>query len=130
MGSNRSDFTNTRNTPVEASEQAYPMRVLRYSIRQGGGEAGLRRAATGSSATSRRWRTAPCRWSPSGGYRARGGWRAGSRERWGRTGWLIRQSDGGRAEPLPAKVTVDVRAGDVIRVVTPGGGGWGAMSVE
>ena len=44
--------------------------------------------------------------------------------------WLIPQNDGRRAERLPAKVTVDVKAGDVIRVVTPGGGGWGAISVD
>src|SRR3954452_6120814 len=34
-------FTNTRNTPTEAFERAYPMRVRRYSIRRGSGGAGL-----------------------------------------------------------------------------------------
>jgi N-methylhydantoinase B/oxoprolinase/acetone carboxylase alpha subunit len=34
-------ITNTRNTPVEALERAYPMRVLRYRLRRGSGGAGL-----------------------------------------------------------------------------------------
>jgi N-methylhydantoinase B/oxoprolinase/acetone carboxylase alpha subunit len=34
-------MTNTSNTPVEALERAYPMRVLRYRLRRGSGGAGL-----------------------------------------------------------------------------------------
>ena len=34
-------LTNTRNTPIEAFERAYPMRVLRYRLRRGSGGAGL-----------------------------------------------------------------------------------------
>ena len=37
--------------------------------------------------------------------------------------WLIR---GGDPEPLPAKCTVAVQPGDRLRVLTPGGGGWGS----
>jgi N-methylhydantoinase B/oxoprolinase/acetone carboxylase alpha subunit len=33
-------LTNTKNTPIEALERAYPMRVLRYRLRQGSGGAG------------------------------------------------------------------------------------------
>jgi N-methylhydantoinase B/oxoprolinase/acetone carboxylase alpha subunit len=39
--------------------------------------------------------------------------------------WLLPQGDARRAERLPDKVTVALRAGDVLRIVTPGGGGWG-----
>jgi N-methylhydantoinase B/oxoprolinase/acetone carboxylase alpha subunit len=39
--------------------------------------------------------------------------------------WLIPQNDESRATRLPDKCTVHIRAGDVIRVLTPGGGGWG-----
>jgi N-methylhydantoinase B/oxoprolinase/acetone carboxylase alpha subunit len=39
--------------------------------------------------------------------------------------WLLPQGDESRAEPLPDKVTVELRAGDVVRVRTPGGGGFG-----
>ncbi len=33
-------MTNTKNTPIEALERTYPMRVLRYRLRQGSGGAG------------------------------------------------------------------------------------------
>jgi len=42
--------------------------------------------------------------------------------------WLVPQGDEGRAERLPDKCTIRLRAGDVLRVLTPGGGGWGAPS--
>jgi N-methylhydantoinase B/oxoprolinase/acetone carboxylase alpha subunit len=32
-------MTNTKNTPIEALERAYPMRVLRYRLRRGSGGA-------------------------------------------------------------------------------------------
>ena len=35
-------MTNTRDTPVEAFERAYPMRVRRYALRTGSGGAGAR----------------------------------------------------------------------------------------
>ncbi len=39
--------------------------------------------------------------------------------------WLLRAGDESRAEPLPDKCTVHLAPGDVLRVRTPGGGGWG-----
>ena len=36
-----SELTNTKNTPVEALERAYPMRILRYRLRRGSGGVGL-----------------------------------------------------------------------------------------
>ena len=36
-------MTNTKNTPTEALERAYPLRVLRYRMRRGSGGAGLAR---------------------------------------------------------------------------------------
>ena len=39
--------------------------------------------------------------------------------------WLLRGGDESRAEPLPAVCTVELTAGDIARVWTPGGGGWG-----
>jgi N-methylhydantoinase B/oxoprolinase/acetone carboxylase alpha subunit len=40
--------------------------------------------------------------------------------------WLLPGGDEARAERLPDKCTVHLRAGDVVRMLTPGGGGWGA----
>ena len=62
MSGVHTNMTNTRDTPVEAFERAYPMRVRRYTIR--GGEWRRRsssRVATASSASSKRSSRSPCR---------------------------------------------------------------------
>lgn len=115
-------MTNSLNTPIEALEHAYPLRVLRYGLRSGSGGAGahagghgIRRdvqllgAATVSLLTERRSSR------PAG---ARGGGPGAAGEN-----VLVRD---GVEQPLPAKATFDVRAGDVISLRSPGGGGWGA----
>ena len=117
-------MTNTRNTPVEALERAYPLRVLRYSIRRGSGGRGLApggdgivrdlqalEACTVSLVTERRQSTP---WGLAGGEPGASG-----------ENWLLRGGDETRAQRLPARITVQLAAGDVIRILTPGGGGWG-----
>jgi 5-oxoprolinase (ATP-hydrolysing) len=39
--------------------------------------------------------------------------------------WLLPQNDESRAVRLPDKCTITMHAGDVLRMLTPGGGGWG-----
>ena len=39
--------------------------------------------------------------------------------------WLLPGGDEARAERLPDKCTIQLKAGDVLRMLTPGGGGWG-----
>ena len=119
-------MTNTRNTPIEALERAYPMRVRRLRIRRGSGGEGLHRGgdgierdlemlepATVSLITERR-QSAP--WGLAGGSS-------------GATGenWLLPGGNPEAAIPLPDKVTLQISAGDIIRVFTPGGGGWGSL---
>lgn len=114
-------MTNSLNTPVEALEHAYPFRVRRYEIRRGGGGNGLHRGGDGlrrdlellgeaavSLLTERRARP------PAGLAGGEPGAPGENR--------LLRA---GQEEVLPAKVTFRARAGDVISVRTPGGGGWG-----
>jgi N-methylhydantoinase B/oxoprolinase/acetone carboxylase alpha subunit len=117
-------MTNTQDTPVEALERAYGMRVRRYGLRSNSGGAGLAPGGDGiereiemlepvtvSLVTERRV-SQP--WGLAGGSS-------------GRTGenWLLPGGDEARAERLPDKCTIALRAGDVLRVRTPGGGGWG-----
>jgi N-methylhydantoinase B len=111
-------MSNTLNTPVEALELAYPLRVERYALRLGSGGEGRHRGGDGVVRELRVLE--PCRlsviaerrvWAPQG---ARGG-APGAR---GRT--LL------NGEELPAKATRELAAGDVLRVETPGGGGWGS----
>ena len=110
-------MSNALNTPVEALELAYPLRVERYALRLGSGGDGLHRGGDGVVREIRA--LAPCRLSVLGDRRrhpprgAHGG-AAGAR---GRT--LV------NGEEIPGKDTRPLAAGDVVRTETPGGGGWG-----
>lgn len=116
-------MTNTQNTPIEALHTHYPFRVVAYTLRRGSGGDGMFRGGDGIrreivfetavtlSLMGERRRHAP--WGLAGGGP-------------GSTGedWLHRAD--GSVERLPGKCTVEVRPGDRLVVLTPGGGGWGA----
>jgi N-methylhydantoinase B/oxoprolinase/acetone carboxylase alpha subunit len=117
-------MTNTRDTPVEALERALPMRVRRYGLRAGSGGAGAYRGGDGiarelemlepvtlSLVTERRV-SRP--WGLDGGEPGAPG-----------ENWLLPGGDEAQARRLPDKCTVDLAPGDVVRVLTPGGGGYG-----
>ncbi len=115
-------MTNTLNTPVEALEQRYPVRVHQYALRPNSGGKGRWRGgdglirdieflapATVSLLTERRL-TAPY------------GLQQGEQGACGRN--LLICADGSE-HSLPAKGTFQVEVGDHLRMETPGGGGWG-----
>src|SRR5262249_12297633 len=114
-------MTNTMNTPIEALEAYYPLRVRRYAIRRGSGGKGHHRGGDGvvreiefpapapGTLPAERRRVPP--------YGLRGG-SPGSPG----ADWIVRA---GRARRLPAKTTLAVTPGDRLRVATPGGGGYG-----
>ncbi len=120
-------MTNTRDTPIEALERAYPLRVLRYRLRSGSGGAGEFPGGDGierviqalepvtASIISERRATPP--WGLAGGSP-------------GATGenWWWPAGDEGRRQPLADKTTVRLAAGDAIQLLTPGGGGYGAAA--
>jgi N-methylhydantoinase B len=110
-------MSNTLNTPVEALEVAYPLRVRRYELRAGSGGGGRRRGGDG---VVRELETLePCRFSIVSERRARSprGFHGGEDAAPGRN--LLNGSE------LPAKAAGDLAAGDVPRIETPGGGGLG-----
>jgi N-methylhydantoinase B len=112
-------MSNALNTPVEALELAYPLRVERYALRRGSGGDGRHRGGDGVVREIRA--LAPCRLSVLGDRRrhAPRGAHGGDDGARGRT--LV---DG---EEIPGKDTRSLAAGDVVRTETPGGGGWGAL---
>ena len=120
-------MTNTLDTPVEALERAYPLRVRRYSLRRGSGGAGeacggdgiikeieVLTGATCTLITQRR---------VQGPYGLRGGERGQPGEN-----WYLPGGDARGARRLDANCTLELRPGDVVRIVTPGGGGFGPVT--
>jgi N-methylhydantoinase B len=110
-------MSNTLSTPVEALELQYPLRVERYGLRLGTGGAGRHRGGDGVVRELRILED--CRLSIISERRTH----APQGERGGEPGARGRNLLNG--EPLPAKVTRDLRAGDVVTIETPGGGGFG-----
>jgi N-methylhydantoinase B len=120
-------MSNTLNTPVEAFEYAYPMRVTRYALRDGSGGRGLARGGDGllreicfeapaevTLLTERR-RLPP--YGLQGGEPGRCG-----------ENWLYRRD--GEATLLPGKVHFRAEPGDRLLIASPGGGGWGQAPAD
>jgi N-methylhydantoinase B len=110
-------MSNTLNTPIEALELAYPLRVERYALRLGSGGSGRFRGGDGVVRELRALE--PCRLSLLTQRRAL----APRGEHGGRDGLPGRNLLNGNE--LPAFATVDLEPGDLLRIETPGGGGWG-----
>lgn len=114
-------MTNSWNTPAEALAHEYPMRVKQYAIRRGSGGLGKHRGGDGivreieflsaAEVTILSDRRTSGPWGLAGGLPGQPGKNA-----------LIRN---GEQRPLRSKVHLEVLAGDVLRIETPGGGGWG-----
>jgi N-methylhydantoinase B len=121
-------MTNTKNTPIEALERTFPLRVRRYRLRRGSGGAG--RAPGGEGIERDLQVLEDCTVSLITERRASRPWGL-----WGGDpgapgeNWLLPQGDEDRAERLPDKCTIRLQAGDVLRMLTPGGGGWGPPPV-
>jgi N-methylhydantoinase B len=117
-------MTNSLNTPIEALEHSFPVRVRCYALRRGTGGAGKHRGGNGivreiefltgarGAILSDRRRIAP--WGLSGG-------KDGSK---GRNTLVYR----GKPTRLSSKANFEARAGTILRVETPGGGGWGRLA--
>jgi N-methylhydantoinase B len=116
-------MTNTLNTPVEALEHAYPLRVRRYALRQGSGGEGHHRGGDGVVKELELRADARITLITERRLNAPYGLAGGSPGRPGRNA-LLRD---GECSELPGKVTIDGRIGDRLIVETPGGGGWGSM---
>ncbi len=115
-------MTNSLNTPAEALEYAYPLRVRRYSLRRGSGGDGFHRGGDGvvreievltdvevTLLADRR---------VHGPYGLNGG-------ATGTVGKAEVLRANGSVEQLPGKFNVRLRKGERIRIESPGAGGWG-----
>ncbi|MHB9111840.1 MAG: hydantoinase B/oxoprolinase family protein [Thermoleophilia bacterium] len=111
-------MTNTLNTPVEALEMAFPLRVESYEFREGSGGNGVWRGGDGVVRSMRL--LAPARLSLLADRRRHGPKGAGG----GASGLPGKNLING--EEVAGKLTVSLDAGDVVTVETPGGGGYGS----
>ncbi len=117
-------MTNSLNTPVEAFEHDYPIRVRRYALRKGSGGSGRYRGGDGVireiefqsraqlTVLSDRRKFAP--------YGLNGGEQ-------GQVGRNSIRTAKGAIQRLPSKTTMWVNEGDLLSIETPGGGGWGKL---
>ena len=113
-------MSNTRNTPVEVMELEHPIRLNTYSLRKGSGGSGAHSGGDGVvreyqsleqmevSVISERRRHAPR--GMNGGNNGHSG---------------INSLNG---KPIGSRAAVSMNPGDILRIETPGGGGWGAAS--
>jgi N-methylhydantoinase B len=115
-------MTNSLNTPAEALEYAYPLRVTQYSLRKGSGGAGKFRGGDGIVREVELLADAQVTLLADRRSRGPYGLNGGADGMAGRT--EIVQSDGTR-ETLPGKTSVRLKKGDKVRIESPGGGGWG-----
>ncbi len=119
-------MTNSLNTPAEALEYAYPLRVRAYTIRRNSGGRGARRGGDGivreietlvsarMSLLADRRRRAP--YGLNGGEVGRAGQQS-----------IVRH---GRAQQIASKGTWQLEPGDRVRIETPGGGGLGDVKAD
>ena len=115
-------MTNSLNTPAEALEYAYPVRLRQYSFRPHSGGLGLHSGGDGIVREIELLTDSQV--TLLADRRARGpyGLAGGANGTPGRT--LILHQDGS-AKELPGKTSVRLRSGERIRIESPGGGGWG-----
>jgi N-methylhydantoinase B len=116
-------MTNSFNTPAEALEYAYPIRLRRYSLRSNSGGKGLHAGGDGIVREIEVLTDAQVTLLADRRYRGPYGLAGGSDAAPGRT-TIIRRD--GTEESIPAKTSMMLRSGERVRIESPGGGGWGS----
>ncbi len=114
-------MTNSLNTPAEALEYAYPLRVREYRIRKGSGGNGLYRGGDGVIREIESLGPATLALLSDRRKHSPYGLNGGGEGKSGR-GEIIHQ---GKRQQIGSKGSWQLAAGDRIRIETPGGGGYG-----
>jgi N-methylhydantoinase B len=122
MNATHTHMTNSLNTPAEALEYSYPLRVREYGIRKGSGGQGRHKGGDGSVREIEVLAAARMSLLSDRRKRAPYGLQGGDDGALGRA--FIIRVDGSKQE-LPSKGSWDLQPGDRVRIETPGGGGFG-----
>ena len=113
-------MSNTLNTPIEAFELEYPLRVERYELAEDSGGAGEHRGGDGIVRAVRALEPASLSLLTDRRRHAPRGAHGGEDGQPGENAL--------NGEPLPPKLSRELAAGDVVSIRTPGGGGYGERS--
>jgi N-methylhydantoinase B len=115
-------MTNSLNTPAEALEHAYPVRLRQYSLRSKSGGKGLHNGGDGIVREIEVLTDSQVTLLADRRSRGPYGLSGGASGAPGRT--VILRKDGTQEE-LPSKTSIRLHSRERVRVETPGGGGWG-----
>lgn len=121
LSARHTHMTNSWNTPVEAFEHQYSLRIESYRVRRGSGGPGKHRGGDG---IVREFRfLAPAEVTLIADRRARGPWglAGGSPGKPGRD--FLKTAK--RTQAIPSKTRFQASKNDLLHIETPGGGGWG-----
>jgi N-methylhydantoinase B len=118
-------MTNSLNTPAEALEYSYPLRVWKYSLRQGSGGNGKHRGGDGIVREIEV--LTDCEVTLLSDRRQYGPWGLAGGSDGARGNASVIRLDGS-VDSMPGKFSMRLRKGERIRIETPGGGGWGKAS--
>src|SRR6266849_1221277 len=122
MSATHTHMTNSLNTPAEALEYAYPLRVREYRIRKGSGGKGKHKGGDGAIREIETLAAARMSLLSDRRKRAPYGLRGGHDGEVGRA--IVIRRDG-REEKLTSKGSWNLEPGDRVRIETPSGGGFG-----
>jgi N-methylhydantoinase B/oxoprolinase/acetone carboxylase alpha subunit len=119
-------MTNSWNTPVEAFEHAYPLRVEAYTTRPESGGRGVHKGGDGIRRELRFLE--PAEITLLSDRRARGPWGLAGGDAGAPGRNTLIDGATGEEKVLAAKTRFEIRSGDILRIESPGGGGWGSAS--
>ena len=114
-------MTNTLNTPIEALETYFPVRVREYRLRRESGGQGKFRGGDGIIRSLEM--LADCQVTMLSDRRRHApyGLNGGESGKTGKNYLIVK----GKRKKLPGKFSLSLSQGEIIRIETPGGGGWG-----
>ena len=115
-------MTNSLNTPAEALEYAYPLRVRQYSLRPASGGTGKHQGGDGIIREIEV--LADCEVTLLSDRRTCGPWGLHGADDGAPGKTSVLRKDGS-VETMPGKFSTRLRTGERIRIESPGGGGWG-----
>jgi N-methylhydantoinase B len=124
MSAVHTHMTNSLNTPAEALEYAYPLRVREYRIRKRSGGKGKQRGGDGVIREIETLAEAHMSLLADRRKNAPYGLHGGENGKSGRAAII----SNGRAREIKSKGSWELKAGERVRIETPGGGGWGKSS--